>query len=992
MKLKSLYFISVLLLLQNTLISQTKPALSFFKSNGDLLWYYYTDYTHSTELVSNQAGKIYFVGYNTAGITTSTLYCLNEIGNLLWSVDIPERIETDPMIVPQTGEIIIVSQNSGELYCLNPDGSTNWIYDAGGQPAAIDTIGNIYFTQGPKLYSLTSGGTYNWEYTSSDGNITSPVSVTISGEIYFGTEFSKLIGVHNWGGEIFVADLFDYVRGEPTIDSDGTIYMATSSVDLNKSKIEAFSPDGSLFWDLTVNEPNPSAVIIGDSNYLYIRTINFWGGGFGRLYKIDKITQTIVWSYYFGGTGGSTSTPTVTDNGTCYFSTVGTTSGRFYAINSDGTVKWDFNPVANGLDCSPLGSILIGTDGNVFTFGMNMDYEGCCLIALEESNEQLAESPWPMLHHDNFRTGLAENIVVQSPNIYLPQQLIDFGYVEPGAQQNDTICIKNIGEEDLEIDWSLESDVFEVTEIITDNLSTEILLPGDSLLMVINFAPETVGMFTDTLFIYSNDPDQPVIDLIINGQSSHEGDIKWIVQLDNVESGPAIDDFQTIYVSGYDNVWAVKSDGQIKWVYDILSSSDSYDYQNITISNDNRFLFFPSGKIIISIDSSGVEQWDYDPPANDKVTTIAYSNSNKVYFADRATYNGGYLYCLDNSGIEIWNYYANKKFLNEPVIDMTGNLIFAGNLGNTGALYSINQGGSLNWQKPFYSSGLVTIGSDDIIYIGGMDGIVGGYYPCVKAYDKNGNELWSTDLLDEFHEVASQITIGINNELYFGVNDWYDDNGALYSLDNEGNILWVKNFDMPVFTAPAIASSGSIYFGCENGNFYALNPDGSERWIIETGNDITSSPAIDTSGIIYFTNENDQLFAVYGENGGLAKTPWPMKQHDTKHSSSVDSLTVNIENSYNRSSDVILYQNKPNPFNDKTVFTFYLPASTKIKCTIADIHGKQIYNWNTVKMESGIHQLIWEKQNIEGVIVNPGIYIFTLKATNEYLSRKIVVY
>ena len=993
--MKSISFTLLLLLLQNILVAQFKHEPSSDKSNGDLLWYFFTDYWKCSDPISNQSGNIYFLGYKTAGVPASTLYFLSETGSLLDSVNLPERIEAQPMIIPQTGEFLLGSENSGKLYCLNPDGSINWIYDSGGsitQPAAIDTLGNIFFASENILYSLSPTGSYQWEYVSTQGHITSPLSISKNGNIYFGTEFSKLIGVQNWGDEIFVADLFDYVRGEPTIDIDGTIYMATSSVESGTSKIEAFSPDGNLAWDLTVYEPNSSAVIIGDSNYLYIRTINFFGGGYGRLYKIDKTTQSVVWDFYFGGTSGSASTPTVSSEGTCYFSTVGSTNGRFYAINSDGTIKWAFSPVANGLDCSPLGSMLLGNNGNVFTYGTNMEYDVCYLMALEEPDEQLAESPWPMFRHDNFRSGLGENLIIPAPQIILKPQMLDFGIVEPGTQLSDTLLISNLGVLPLTIDWELNSEVFLVEEIIYgSNTETEIIEPSDSILMVLSFSPIEAQLYEDTLLFITNDPIRPEINFILKGKSSNEGEIKWSIQLTNIACGPAIDDFGTIYITGWDNVWAITPEGEIKWGYEAIGSADYYDSENITISHDNRYIYFPKGKSILTLDSTGAEQWVFDPPANDWVTTLAISNSGKIFFNDMASFGGGYTYCLNNQGSEIWNHFTGLDYYYEPIIDKGGNTIVAGNMGNTGKILSINMAGSQNWQNGFFSTGPVSIGKDEIIYIGGMAGPLGSYYPCVRAYSKDGIVIWSTDLFNDYEEILTEIIVGPDEMLYFGVQDWYNDNGAFYKVDNNGNILWANYYDGAVFSTPAIAANGTVYFGCDNGNFYALNPDGSERWLIETNDCVSSSPAIDPNGNIYFTNEEGYLYAVYGENGGLANTPWPMKQHDTKHSSSVDTLTVNIRETNTLETETITITNHPNPLKHSTLITYFLPDEQFIACTIIDIHGDEYYKWGKTKQKKGYNHLSWNRSTNSGEQVIPGVYIFILKTSDRWYSRKIIV-
>jgi outer membrane protein assembly factor BamB len=982
-----------MLLMQMSVFAQSNrfnaPAIPL--ADGELLWNYDSDYSFLTDPATDENGKVYFVGYNTSGISRSTLYCINSTGDLLWSKEfIYESIQTNPTIIPQTGEIILGSVTYGTLYCLNPDGNVNWTYDAGEsitQPVAIDTCGNIYIASESKLTALTIDGTFRWEYFSQHGNITSPISVNRYGNIYFGTEFNKLICLKNLGTEVFSSDLYGFVRGEPTIDIDGTIYMTSCSYNMNKSKIEAFQPDGSKTWEMIFNEVHPTAAIIGDSNFIYIRT----GGGDGRLYKIDKLTHSVAWSYYFSGTSGCASTPTVASDGTVYFSTVGSSNGAIYAINPNGSVKWQFCPYNNGLDCSPLGSVFIGTNGKLFTTVYSMNYDGSFLIALADQGAAPADSPWPVLRHDNCFTGLAENIVSPRPNIFYYPSKIDFGYIEQGETAMDTLVIKNTGQVYMMIDWALESDVFAVEAIVDKKQirnTQEIVIPSnDSLLMIISFTSAGYGIFDDSLIIATNDPDQLYVPIGLRGKSILEGEIKWRLQLPDITNGPAIDDYGTIYLSGTDTAWAIYPDGRIKWKYIFNSPLSECSADNITISNDNSMLFIPKESRIFSCDSAGNKRWIINPPGNHFITALACSKTNSIYFGDLYYTGYGYLYCYDYNGSMQWKYPTFNNLF-EPVIDNCDNIIIASQYSPVGTIYSLTDSGSLNWNNDFYPDNAASIGKKDQIYVGGRFGY-DSY--CIALYANNGELIWSFGLLNEYDQVTTEIVTGTNNELYIGTSNFSRDYGYIIATNTDGQLLWTKILDTPVRSTPAIAHNGNIYFGCDNGNFYALNPDGSERWVISTGASITTSPAIDTAGIVYFTNEDHYVYAVYGVNGGLADTPWPMKQHDTKHSSAADSTTYTGIKDHHAASGIILFPNKPNPISNVTVFSFYLPEDMQVRCFITDMKGNKCYDWEPVIRTKGRHEIIWNKQHKDSKSIKPGIYLFTLATENEYLSQKILV-
>lgn len=86
------------------------------------------------------------------------------------------------------------------------------------------------------------------------------------------------------------------------------------------------------------------------------------------------------------------SSPSIGPDGTIY---VGSGNGKLYAINPDGTLRWSF-ATGDRVFSSPA----IGPDGTVY-FG---SWDGR-FYAVSCSSHGLADSPWPMFHHDLQHTG-----------------------------------------------------------------------------------------------------------------------------------------------------------------------------------------------------------------------------------------------------------------------------------------------------------------------------------------------------------------------------------------------------------------------------------------------------------------------------------------------------------------------------------------------------------------------------------------------------------
>lgn len=89
------------------------------------------------------------------------------------------------------------------------------------------------------------------------------------------------------------------------------------------------------------------------------------------------------------------------------------------------------------------------------------------------------------------------------------------------------------------------------------------------------------------------------------------------------------------------------------------------------------------------------------------------------------------------------------------------------------------------------------------------------------------------------------------------------------------------------------------------------------------------------------------------------------------------------------SSTPILYQNNPNPFNDKTEIKYYLPASSKnVKIIVYNLNGQQLLA-NTINNNGQGLQSI----NIDGGGLAAGSYYYTLLVDNvEIDTKKMILY
>ena len=96
--------------------------------------------------------------------------------------------------------------------------------------------------------------------------------------------------------------------------------------------------------------------------------------------------------------------------------------------------------------------------------------------------------------------------------------------------------------------------------------------------------------------------------------------------------------------------------------------------------------------------------------------------------------------------------------------------------------------------------------------------------------------------------------------------------------------LWEFETGGHVHSSPAIGSDGTVYVGSWDKKLYAINgKSGVKLWEFETGGGVESSPAIGSDGTVYVGSWDKKLYAIQTESKGLAKSPWPMRGQNARH-------------------------------------------------------------------------------------------------------------
>lgn len=81
-----------------------------------------------------------------------------------------------------------------------------------------------------------------------------------------------------------------------------------------------------------------------------------------------------------------------------------------------------------------------------------------------------------------------------------------------------------------------------------------------------------------------------------------------------------------------------------------------------------------------------------------------------------------------------------------------------------------------------------------------------------------------------------------------------------------------------------------------------------------------------------------------------------------------------------------LNQNYPNPFNPSTVIGLQLPVDGYVTLKVYDILGKEVVTLLNEEKEAGMHEIIFNAENLPS-----GIYLYSIEAGGKKLARKMLL-
>jgi YD repeat-containing protein len=337
---------------------------------------------------------------------------------------------------------------------------------------------------------------------------------------------------------------------------------------------------------------------------------------------------------------------------------------------------------------------------------------------------------------------------------------------------------------------------------------------------------------------------------------------------------------RSLYVTGDDGkVRAFYPDGRKRWVVEIPFSSvyaptvgpDGTIYVvsqlrgGVQVGSPRSFVY--------AFNPDGTERWE-SATTDFLETAAAVGQGNRLYiggfrFNEFSGASSGLMVALDAStGARV----LTRTIVSTP--DVAPTVSFAGNVfvgTYEGTFHAFTETLTPLWEYSMRGriASSASIADDGTVYAGDYAGYVYSWTP-------TGTLRWEQQFSPQGPQYSS-VTIADEGVLYIG---GYESRLlAVNALD--GSTRWTVPTTGTTFT-PAVAANGTVYATTYGGDLMAFAPaDGARLWRVDSGTNVNAPPVVDRDGTIYFGTMLGQLYAVADNAGGPARSPWPMRRHDS---------------------------------------------------------------------------------------------------------------
>ncbi len=92
-----------------------------------------------------------------------------------------------------------------------------------------------------------------------------------------------------------------------------------------------------------------------------------------------------------------------------------------------------------------------------------------------------------------------------------------------------------------------------------------------------------------------------------------------------------------------------------------------------------------------------------------------------------------------------------------------------------------------------------------------------------------------------------------------------------------------------------------------------------------------------------------------------------------------------------RAVSLVLYPNRPNPFNPSTAIPFSLPERMFVNLSVYNVEGRRVRTLLDQTVPGGYQEAVWDGKDDGGRPVSSGVYFYHLKAGEKVLTNQLVL-
>lgn len=266
-------------------------------------------------------------------------------------------------------------------------------------------------------------------------------------------------------------------------------------------------------------------------------------------------------------------------------------------------------------------------------------------------------------------------------------------------------------------------------------------------------------------------------------------------------------------------------------------------YQSAVLAQDGTAYITSMDGNLYAINPNGTVEWIFNTGGPLRGSAMV-GRTGAVYFGS----DDGYFYAVDDTGSELWSYQISNlttEAMCSPIQAPDGT-IYIGS--NQGVMYAFAENGVPKWT---YQAGdgiqsSPAVGALGTVYFGSLD-----HY--LYALTPTGSRYWRFDtgwrILNSSPAVSAD-----DGTIYIGTTTNSGYSSTFYAVYPDGNLKWQTTTDGYIYSSPAIAADGSVYFGDGlpgSGSLYKFSAGGTLMWKLALGDECYSSPTIDSNGVVY---------------------------------------------------------------------------------------------------------------------------------------------